>query len=29
VPPLEQAGFEIGKRVRVHIAPGRLVFEVE
>jgi hypothetical protein len=26
---MEQAGFEIGKRVRVHIAPGRLVFDVE
>jgi len=26
---MEQAGFEIGKRVRVRIAPGRLVFEVE
>jgi len=26
---MEQAGFEIGKRVRVRIAPGRLTFEVE
>jgi len=26
---VEQAGFEIGKRVRVQVAPGRLVFEVE
>jgi len=26
---VQQAGFEIGKRVRVQIAPGRLVFEVE
>jgi len=26
---MEQAGFEIGKRVRGHIGPGRLLFEVE
>ena len=26
---MDQAGFETGKRVRVRIAPGRLVFEVE
>jgi hypothetical protein len=26
---MEEAGFEIGARVRVQVAPGRLLFEVE
>jgi type I toxin-antitoxin system toxin SymE len=26
---MEEAGFEIGRRVRVRVAPGRLVFEVD